>query len=91
MIIVPFFYFIYLQLFPVSSKVHTTRCQAQGVITENNTQVVSAHWHLFMCIHKDIGIATWIFRINIKLELYFLHDEIIWKKRKNIAKKLLKL
>ncbi|PIO27858.1 hypothetical protein AB205_0119980, partial [Aquarana catesbeiana] len=28
------------KLFPVSSKVHTTRCQAQGVITENNTQVI---------------------------------------------------
>ncbi|XP_077336523.1 GTPase Era, mitochondrial [Lithobates pipiens] len=28
------------KLFPVSSKVHTTRCQAEGVITESNTQVI---------------------------------------------------
>ncbi|XP_040194465.1 GTPase Era, mitochondrial [Rana temporaria] len=28
------------KLFPVSSKVHTTRCQAQGVITESDTQVI---------------------------------------------------
>lgn len=28
------------KLFPVSSKVHTTRCQAQGVITENDTQLI---------------------------------------------------
>lgn len=28
------------KIFPVSSKVHTTRCQAQGVITEDETQIV---------------------------------------------------
>ncbi|KAM9320323.1 GTPase Era, mitochondrial [Gastrophryne carolinensis] len=28
------------KLFPVSSKVHTTRCQAQGVVTEGDTQLV---------------------------------------------------
>ncbi|CAI9620441.1 unnamed protein product [Staurois parvus] len=28
------------KLFPVSSKVHTTRCQAQGVITESDTQLI---------------------------------------------------
>lgn len=29
------------QVFPVSKKVHTTRCQALGVITEKEAQVVS--------------------------------------------------
>ncbi|XP_062887876.1 GTPase Era, mitochondrial isoform X1 [Mobula hypostoma] len=28
------------KVFPVSSKVHTTRCRAQGVITEGETQIV---------------------------------------------------
>ncbi|XP_018417540.1 PREDICTED: GTPase Era, mitochondrial [Nanorana parkeri] len=28
------------KLFPVSSKVHTTRCQAQGVVTGGNTQLI---------------------------------------------------
>lgn len=30
-----------LQVFPVSKKVHTTRCKAQGVITFEDTQLVS--------------------------------------------------
>ncbi|XP_072286455.1 GTPase Era, mitochondrial [Pyxicephalus adspersus] len=28
------------KLFPVSSKVHTTRCQAKGIITEDDTQLI---------------------------------------------------
>ncbi|XP_053562160.1 GTPase Era, mitochondrial [Bombina bombina] len=28
------------KVFPVSKKVHTTRCQAQGVITEGDTQII---------------------------------------------------
>nr|DBA34297.1 TPA: hypothetical protein GDO54_001874 [Pyxicephalus adspersus] len=36
------------KLFPVSSKVHTTRCQAKGIITEDDTQLVSTQWHLFV-------------------------------------------
>ncbi|KAM4045307.1 GTPase Era, mitochondrial [Anomaloglossus baeobatrachus] len=28
------------KLFPVSSKVHTTRCKAQGIITEGDTQII---------------------------------------------------
>lgn len=31
------------KVFPVSKKVHTTRCQALGVITEKETQVVGTH------------------------------------------------
>lgn len=33
--------FICLQVFPVSKKVHTTRCKAQGVVTYEDTQLVS--------------------------------------------------
>ncbi|XP_073523992.1 GTPase Era, mitochondrial [Phyllobates terribilis] len=28
------------KLFPVSSKVHTTRCKAQGILTEGDTQII---------------------------------------------------
>ncbi|XP_072099623.1 GTPase Era, mitochondrial isoform X3 [Mobula birostris] len=31
---------LHRKVFPVSSKVHTTRCRAQGVITEGETQIV---------------------------------------------------
>lgn len=30
-----------LQVFPVSKKVHTTRCKAWGVVTHEDTQLVS--------------------------------------------------
>lgn len=33
--------FNFLQVFPVSKKVHTTRCKAQGVVTFEDTQLVS--------------------------------------------------
>lgn len=43
----------FLQVFPVSKKVHTTRCKAQGVITHEDTQLVSPG-------HKGQDLPVWI-------------------------------
>lgn len=46
----------FLQVFPVSKKVHTTRCKAWGVITHEDTQLVSPRakgQDLLICILLD--------------------------------------
>lgn len=46
----------FLQVFPVSKKVHTTRCKARGVITHQDTQLVSPGdkgQDLLICIPWD--------------------------------------
>lgn len=47
--------FIFSQVFAVSKKVHTTRTRALGVLTDEDTQIVSMH--LFWCesvLHPSI-------------------------------------
>uniref|UniRef100_A0A8C6ZF66 GTPase Era, mitochondrial n=1 Tax=Nothoprocta perdicaria TaxID=30464 RepID=A0A8C6ZF66_NOTPE len=40
------------KVFAVSKKVHTTRCQAQGIVTSEDTQLVSSWWPDFSFRHK---------------------------------------
>uniref|UniRef100_A0A8C6ZLV3 GTPase Era, mitochondrial n=1 Tax=Nothoprocta perdicaria TaxID=30464 RepID=A0A8C6ZLV3_NOTPE len=62
------------KVFAVSKKVHTTRCQAQGIVTSEDTQLVSSWW-------PERSLTAAVFSFRHKLNESMLKDP--WESMKH--------